>query len=1232
MYTDNYRVNEKDSQVKNSNFFGWIEENRYQIESELHDQAIQFLNSQELPNNSIIPSNLEFNGRWHPLDKAKKCSYIATTGTHSNGVPYLYLTFNSFKHGGFKEIFKSGEVIRQLWESYKSDNRPLTYAPRAPKKRPLSKEQIAKRNALDDAKRIASVERDLKLWESLATQGTSLYLIKKGLTHIEGMRYGKDWKGNFVAMPIQNISGQIIGLQKIYDNGTKKFTYGIKNSNNPDGLKGGFILLGEKLPKEDDKKLILLNNYDVCEGIATGASILLTKQTNTVICALFADNIEPVVKSLRKKYKSKITITIAADNDQWKAHKIHNGKKLGNTGLKKAHSAALKYKCTITHPFSPSLNDTARYLKNFQAKVIHAQDQVYNDFDDEPAKVLGVRPAKLRSLGVPPSLEPRITHHALALSKIKPTDFNDLMLLGGIDAVKQEFSENFTTRPNPNFAFFGEKENDIRKIHGIATGHNKTVINQRYLDAKEIELPNGVTFIRSPIGTGKTRFICESANKKEKILYISHLKSLVGGAVKDFERYANIILSNYMDLDRKNISGQNKLAICLNSLFKMLDENDVLPSYDTVIIDESDQQLRRLCSHLDHKPMVLNILKLLIKRAKRVVLADAHLSKLSVDFIGRIRTGEKFNFIINEWQDEAPALKLYSHETEVVEKARQVLTHDGRIFLAFNGKKQARQAFLKLQKEFPLKEFLYVSADNTGDYKVLEFFKDPNGQQARYAGIIATPSISTGLSIDAINGEAVFDFVGGVFGTKTNTPNDIFQSLGRVRCAKELHIFVDDKEGGYKNKEEIQSAIYDTVQKNLDMCQLDKATGKIIFDPDYEWLLENVRRQQNALMNKFYFNLLRIGYSSGMDISFEDDGLIPEQHKALKKQAKELEVTDYVNRHVNASNISKRKAQELDDKNFKTLDESNALERFWLADFFGLGEREDIIEDDENTYLLSNIDDKQLASFIDKDKRGKLRQQIRALEIGLMSKDEINEYLKRKLKASNKFAQDLRPAQVEHVLYAKVLAGCGLNQDLELKEEDFVYSNDNWNGFVDWVIKQRKILSGIIKVPTDEILKREPLRFVGRVLKLLGLKQDRTKNHKKNEYFINQEWLVQIKDIIETRRSLRSATIATDLAQIEDEGGTYEGGTCDSIYIKEESATHEIETATAQNDGLMPQLGIQLLEKLEDTQENDDPVPVSFIAMLMDTTEQAIMDLASSALKPFVDIFEGEGTLSLAFK
>lgn len=188
-----------------------------------------------------------------------------------------------------------------------------------------------------------------QIWESAPFISSDYpYLVSKGV-----ISHGLKAHENYMIVPMVNTMGQVRSLQRIYPDGSKfNWTGGEKQGNY-------FTIPGDQ------------QRIYICEGYATGATI--HKATGgTVIVSFDAGNLYPVTNHIKAKYPTS-SITICADNDQWKPGKA-------NTGIEKAKKAG----------------------EAFGVKVIWP---------------------------------------TFSSTESKPTDFNDLELLEGIDAVKGQIGK-----------------------------------------------------------------------------------------------------------------------------------------------------------------------------------------------------------------------------------------------------------------------------------------------------------------------------------------------------------------------------------------------------------------------------------------------------------------------------------------------------------------------------------------------------------------------------------------------------------------------------------------------------------------------------------------------------------------------------------------------------------------------------------------------------------------------
>lgn len=201
-------------------------------------------------------------------------------------------------------------------------------------------EKHRKKNALEKKKRQKETTDLCKLYFDDAAKFTSdinHYPQTKFLNAAPNCKIGKFQftnketlekydRENCLLIPVYNSKG-FVGTQVIYNNGQKYFKYW------PTGIekRGSFHVIGPNMSESE--------SFIVTEGWATGQSLsIAVNKKITVICAMDAGNLDPVIEQIRAKFPNK-KILIAADNDQFTV--IQD--KLVNIGEEKATSAVNKF-------------------------------------------------------------------------------------------------------------------------------------------------------------------------------------------------------------------------------------------------------------------------------------------------------------------------------------------------------------------------------------------------------------------------------------------------------------------------------------------------------------------------------------------------------------------------------------------------------------------------------------------------------------------------------------------------------------------------------------------------------------------------------------------------------------------------------------------------------------------------------------------------------------------------
>jgi Origin of replication binding protein len=348
-------------------------------------------------------------------------------------------------------------------------------------------------------------------------------------------------------------------------------------------------------------------------------------------------------------------------------------------------------------------------------------------------------------------------------------------------------------------------------------------LNQRFLpDDLHLRVPpEGITYIRSPKGTGKTevlkRLTEEASKNGESVLMLGHRVYLL----RNLATRTN--LDYYRDLNDGETT--SSMALCMNSLTRIDQETDT--PYDTVIIDESEQVFQALISKTLYKELstVWNNLLWVFKKAKRIICLDADLSsELTMEMIKEIR-GERSHDsvfgVINDFRiGEGQTTKLYEKRMHLLADALDSIFHGEKVFIACNNRKFATvvDAIVKNMG----KTSLLVTAETNETEETQDFIENPTEQSKKYDVVVSSPTLSTGVSIDGKHFTKVYGF----FGINPGTFQDVDQAISRVRNCSDVSVWIQ----GHNEKHEIHDGkereIYD---KTLDR---ERGTLKRIYDED----------------------------------------------------------------------------------------------------------------------------------------------------------------------------------------------------------------------------------------------------------------------------------------------------------------------------------------------------------------------------------------------------------------
>jgi len=360
---------------------------------------------------------------------------------------------------------------------------------------------------------------------------------------------------------------------------------------------------------------------------------------------------------------------------------------------------------------------------------------------------------------------------------------------------------------------------------------NVTTDNAEHIEIREIK--DGLTFIKSPKGSGKTTFLSKHLPKirsrfatleeyeeetdfefelpfrsDEKILLIGHRRALIG------ELANRLGLNCYLDDDQYSNDENNRrrtnYAICLDSLPKIKNLK-----YDIIVLDEVEQVLAHFMSETvgDKRTDIFNLFSRMIHSAQKVVALDADLSWTSFLTLTTLtqpqivtegqksveqRKKKPVHIYINDRKVEDKPLLMYSSVNQLVEKIMSSAVEGKRVFVASNSKEKVKLLTHGLTKGFetigvPI-PMIAITSDNSGEKDVQDFIKNIKTKILDYKVVLTSPSLGTGIDITFEGGRSEIDCVFGIFENRINSHFEIDQQLARVRHPKEVHVWVSPQE------------------------------------------------------------------------------------------------------------------------------------------------------------------------------------------------------------------------------------------------------------------------------------------------------------------------------------------------------------------------------------------------------------------------------------------------------
>ncbi len=503
---------------------------------------------------------------------------------------------------------------------------------------------------------------------------------------------------------------------------------------------------------------------------------------------------------------------------------------------------------------------------------------------------------------------------------------------------------------------------------------------------------SGLVVLWSDMGTGKTELMrwWRDQNPNARFLNNGHRVNLLKNLAE------RLRTAMYSDLGYTGLAQAQALSITIDSLHKL---NTQSLTYGCIFIDEACQYLTHLLHSntcKQHRAAILEVLEYIVYNAPLVVIADAHMDDLTVNFFLAMRPKGEVPYIIkNEWRNGSRTIYWYEgdNESAIVAQISAALMLGEKVMVASDSKRFIK----KLDKSFTIKyeesssspsslgslkgkgegvkeeltdssslsplpltpyparraslRIWSVHSDNSGSDENVAFIKDITNAVKNFDALFTSPSLGTGVDIS----EYHFDLVFGVFHGVSQTATECAQQLYRYRPKVPFHIWVAPRPPfGYKdtNASKIKERLLQTNEMTAFLLRIDRETGKRGAEKD--WALEaycQIMANRHYSLNNLRDDLRELLTEMGNTFIYVGSDSDPQSLESLKAAAQALD-SAHNSAVAKAKNITLSEYRARQSKDYLDPNEIFECEKFRISDSYGIEVTESLVEMDKGGRLI----------------------------------------------------------------------------------------------------------------------------------------------------------------------------------------------------------------------------------------------------------------------------------------
>ncbi|QFS51878.1 plasmid replication protein, CyRepA1 family [Nostoc sphaeroides] len=508
----------------------------------------------------------------------------------------------------------------------------------------------------------------------------------------------------------------------------------------------------------------------------------------------------------------------------------------------------------------------------------------------------------------------------------------------------------------------------VNRARGLRKFKPDCVVNTRYLSTVIRSLPqSGLVGLASDMGTGKTEILAMMRfdNPQFSFLNNGHRVTLLKNLSDRLQT------AMYSAISCGDWAKAKALSITVDSLYKMAND---LQAYDILFIDEACQYLAHLLKSKtckEHRGAILEVLEYLVYNAKLVVLADAHLDDLTIEFFMRMRPdGEKPYIIKNEYRSGGRQVFWYEgkNSSAIVAEFHAQLMSGQKLMMVSDSKRFIKKLERALNDGSAIDDaddtpesaedrklrVWAIHSENSGSEENVIFIREINVAIKDIDAFLITPSLGTGVDISSYHFDAVF----GVFHAVSQSATECAQQLWRYRPDVPMYVWVAPRPPfGYAetNARRIKEKILQKNEMTAFLIRIDRETGRRGAEKD--WALDascQIEAQRNWSINNLRADLRSLLEEMGNTIVPVGDGSDEGTSRWMKAAGIAIDEEHY-RKVANAKDIDRRTYNSRQHQDYLKPEEVLECEKFRIQDTYGMSVTPELVEQDDGGRLIKKI-------------------------------------------------------------------------------------------------------------------------------------------------------------------------------------------------------------------------------------------------------------------------------------